>query len=193
MADHDTHSSGREFNVMYYQQQSGNTFKRIKDTYIDAIIENLEQRFNTDEVTILKAFHIFTAAGICRAAKVGPLSEFGINELSTNTDHYGPILTSEEDCSKEYQSYKRVVHANYSGMSFNDLVFVIGAEYSDQFPNLEKLLRISLLIPVSSVPCERGFSTQNRIKFKLRTNLSNHNLNTLCRISEEGPPVDKLD
>ena len=34
--------------------------------------------------------------------------------------------------------------------------------------NMAKLLKCCVVIPVSSVPCERGFSTQNRIKSAYR-------------------------
>ena len=56
------------------------------------------------------------------------------------------------------------------------------------FPNLTKLATIGLLLPVSSVDCERGFSTLSRVKTKLRNRLSNKVLNYLLMISIEGPP-----
>ena len=51
------------------------------------------------------------------------------------------------------------------------------------FPNLLILMQISLIIPMTSVDCERGFSTMNRIKSKLRNKLSNYVLDRLMRIS----------
>ena len=104
-----------------------------------------------------------------------------------------PKKSNGEPCLQEYQSFKRVVSANYPKRSYAELVQVIGLQYKTQFPNLTNLLSIGLVIPVSSVPCERGFSTQNRIKTKLRTSLNNRSLNTLHRISEEGPDILDFD
>ena len=56
-----------------------------------------------------------------------------------------------------------------------------------EFPNMEELLAISRVLPVSSVECERGFSKQNLIKTGLRCSLMNENLARLMRISINGP------
>ena len=42
------------------------------------------------------------------------------------------------------------------------------------------------------MPCERGFSTQNRILNRLRTSLSNKVLNDLMIISENGSHINHL-
>ncbi|XP_078695113.1 uncharacterized protein LOC144924045 [Branchiostoma floridae x Branchiostoma belcheri] len=54
------------------------------------------------------------------------------------------------------------------------------------FPNMLKLATIRRLLPMRNVDCERGFSTQNRIKTRLRNSLSVKRLDTLMRISING-------
>jgi hypothetical protein len=49
-------------------------------------------------------------------------------------------------------------------------------------------VEIGLCIPVSSVPCERGFSLQNRIKTKARASLSTESLSMLIKLGL-GPDV----
>ena len=61
------------------------------------------------------------------------------------------------------------------------------------FPQMAMLISIALIIPVSSVPCERGFSVTNRIKTKLRNRLQIPTVDILLRISIEGPPTDQFD
>ena len=61
------------------------------------------------------------------------------------------------------------------------------SELKLMFPNLTKLAAIGLLLPMSSVDCERGFSTLSRVKTDLRNRLNNKNLNHLLMISIEGP------
>ncbi|KAK3098548.1 hypothetical protein FSP39_020539 [Pinctada imbricata] len=65
--------------------------------------------------------------------------------------------------------------------------------YSEVMPNMAKLLKCCIVLPVSSAQCERGFSTQNRIKSRLRTTLNNASINDLMRISEDGSHTDSFD
>lgn len=58
---------------------------------------------------------------------------------------------------------------------------------SQLMTNLSKLLKTALLLPISSVPCIRRFSTKNRSLSKFLTSLSNSTLNYLVHISEDGP------
>ena len=55
------------------------------------------------------------------------------------------------------------------------------------FPNLTKLAAIGLLLPVSSVDCERGFSTLSLVKSDFRNRLANKTLNHLLMMAIEGP------
>ena len=52
---------------------------------------------------------------------------------------------------------------------------------------MKKLINIAMVIPVANVSCERGFSTQNRIKNKFRNSLNNTHLSYLMLIPELGP------
>ena len=61
-------------------------------------------------------------------------------------------------------------------------------EFNVMFLILMKLATIGLLLPMSTVDCECGFSTLSRVKTKLRNRLSNRILNYLLTISMEGPP-----
>ena len=60
-------------------------------------------------------------------------------------------------------------------------------ELQRMFPNLAKLAAIGLLIPMSTVDCERGFSNLKPVKTDLCNRLSNRILNNLLAISIEGP------
>ena len=61
------------------------------------------------------------------------------------------------------------------------------SELGLMFPNLTKLAAIGLLLPMSSVDCERGFSTLSRVKTDLRNRLANKTLNHLLMMAIEGP------
>lgn len=61
------------------------------------------------------------------------------------------------------------------------------------FTEMERLIQTAMVIPVASVSCERGFSTQNRIKTKFRNSLNNTSLTNLMIISELGPSLEQFD
>ena len=80
--------------------------------------------------------------------------------------------------------------ANYRKLLMKEFWKVIATKHNLLFLELIKLVAASLVIPVSNVDCERGFSTQNRIKNKLCNRLKTNRLNHLMRITIEGPPID---
>ena len=68
--------------------------------------------------------------------------------------------------------------------SCRPVVFGVNAQI---FPDWAKLAKIASTIPVSSVPAERGFSLQNRIKTSIRNRLTEEKVTRLMRISSLGP------
>ena len=61
-------------------------------------------------------------------------------------------------------------------------------EIQAMFPNLTKLAAIGLVLPMSTVDCERGFSALSRIKTDLRNRLSSTILKNLMTVTVEAPP-----
>lgn len=61
------------------------------------------------------------------------------------------------------------------------------------FQNILHLVHILLVLPVSSAVCERGFSTQKRIKSDARASLHTDTVEDLIRISVEGPSLEDFD
>ena len=58
------------------------------------------------------------------------------------------------------------------------------------YPFLSKFSQIALTLPVSNADAERGFSCMNRVKTERRNRLTVSSLDTLLRISMEGPEKD---
>ena len=58
---------------------------------------------------------------------------------------------------------------------------------------ISHLLIIMLVLPVSSVYCERGFSAANHITTKLRNRLTAPSIDILLIFSIEGPPNKQFD
>jgi len=186
-------SDVREVEVKYYVQQK-NIVSRVLPQYVDKVVSNLEDRFG--EQGILSLFCIFVPSCIVSAEREGSQSflKFGLEELNNLLDKFEKSLTIDrESCVSEYRQFKRLVIGSYAESNFASCVQSICQKYHEIMPNVVKFLQLGVVIPVSSVPCERGFSTQNRILSKLRTSLSTGVITDLMRISEDGCPMKQFD
>lgn len=66
--------------------------------------------------------------------------------------------------------------------------------YSDIYPAITRLTVACLVILMSNAgTCECVFSTQNRIKSRLRSSLNISTLDMLMRISIEGPEIEQMN
>ncbi len=125
---------------------------------------------------------------------------FGEEELEVIIQHFCKT-SEEEECSplnpaelrNEFQLFRPFIIRNFPQTNFYKFSTMFLRNFSDMFPQMAMLISIALIIPVSSVPCERGFSVTNRIKTKLRNRLQIPTVDILLRISIEGPPTDQFD
>lgn len=82
---------------------------------------------------------------------------------------------------------------NYPMMKMCPLWELLHSKYKEMFPNLFTVVSVALAIPVISVDCEWGFSTQNRIKWAYRSTIASGHLVVLMQISIQGPPIEEFD
>ena len=64
-------------------------------------------------------------------------------------------------------------------------MFTLLSPLQEAFPNLLKLIKISLTIAVTSAHCERSFSTLKRVKNYLRTTMSEQRLTDITTLPVE--------
>lgn len=114
------------------------------------------------------------------------------NDLTIDGKLYAPLI-NKNDLNTEWALIRQIMFGSYSTMTSGEMCTTLINQYSEDFLNIAALCTIALTIPVSSVPCERGFSYQNRVKNKLRSRLGEHQLDTLMRISCEGPNILEFD
>ena len=60
-------------------------------------------------------------------------------------------------------------------------------------PHLQHIMCTLLVLPVSTVDCERGFSAMKIIKTRLRNRLSEKNMQHAMMIAIEGPTIDRFN
>jgi len=81
---------------------------------------------------------------------------------------------------------------SYRAMNFEQFISTRIQEYKHVHPHFGQLALISPVIPVSSAPCEQGFSVQNSIKTKLRNRLDPEWLNRMMMARLVGPALKML-
>ena len=90
-------------------------------------------------------------------------------------------------CKGQVLQFKHLTTSYKALLNFDGFVELLIKDYSDVYPDLCKLASIAVIIPVSSAPCEKGFSHQNVLKNKLRNRLNPDRLNRLMMIRLAGP------
>ena len=179
-----------ETELKYYCQQK-DVLSKLAPVYIQKITNNLDERFQ--ESDLVMRMQVLQPHHIVSAHKAGDIAKYGTEDIHIIAQHFESQQINKDDVTAEYKQYKRLVVGSYPSTSFSEICGHMMAKYSDMMPNLAKLLNCCVVLPVSSATCERGFSTQNRIKSRLRTTLNNNSINDLMRISEDGSDMDKFD
>ena len=157
-------------------------FKRnVYDKYLKTLADHITYRF--PDMDLLEAFSLFDASTI--PEELDSNGSHSQSELRVLIDHYGPhSVTNGEEAKSELQVFNSVVAANSQLKQLPPrklMTHILSTtEIQAMFPNLSKLAAIGLLLPMSTVDCERGFSALSRIKTNLRNCLSRRILKALC-------------
>ncbi|KAI8490494.1 hypothetical protein Bbelb_317620 [Branchiostoma belcheri] len=160
---------------------------------VAAVVQNLRDRF--PETELVTAFGIIDPKNMPRDQAA--LGQYGREELNTLLATYGgvpadqPLTVDPEQTRQEWAIVRQLMYqrrrqsvALTTDSLWEELERVHDREL---FPNMLKLATVGRLLPMHTADCERGFSTQNRIKTRLRNSLSVKRLDILMRISINGP------
>ncbi|KAK3084326.1 hypothetical protein FSP39_011612 [Pinctada imbricata] len=190
MATEDSNESTCDVELKYYSQQR-DVLGKIIPEYVGNIQNILEERFKESE--LLSKMQVLQPNHIVLAHNSGDIARYGNQNVYILAEHFEAQDINKEEASIEYKQYKRLVVGTFPSASFREICHHMDMTYSEVMPNMAKLLKCCIVLPVSSAQCERGFSTQNRIKSRLRTTLNNASINDLMRISEDGSHTDSFD
>ncbi|KAF3859022.1 hypothetical protein F7725_021421 [Dissostichus mawsoni] len=141
-----------------------------------------------------------------RFSEVGVLAAFGIlgpqsTTLPNDITHTHLRTLVGKFCSdvdfdtvlEEWASFKeQVVSGPLKNKTQLDILSDLSSKYEEfgvLYPTISQLAAIALTVPVSSVNCERDFSTLNRVKTNIRNRLQGDHLAACMRISINGPEV----
>ena len=186
---------GSQFGVTFNERDEQSFQKDVKEKYIDALVENLEDRFSdAGVVSIMATLLDPRQASLVQQSSLSQFNEYGISELRKLADHF-TVSAELETLQLEWMSLKQVLvqdTSTLSEMSSNEVLQTL-ASHQTLYPTYTKLASIALILPISTADYERGFSTLKRIKNSLRNRLKTDTLDKLIRISSEGPDLDTFD
>ena len=183
-SDNNSESVAREVELQYFTEQQ-QMLPRVMEKYINAVVGNLEDHFAQKD--LIGAMDCIVPTNIVKQKSI---STYGAEDINVLVEHFGKQLDiNTEKCLSEYKQYKRLVTGSYREKTMLKMTDIISEKYSEEMPHLLLVIQSCLVIPMSTAKCERRFSTRNRIKTKLRTQLNNKSLVDLMRISEDGPPL----
>ena len=170
-----------------HNQNLTRQFESVRGSFLDKLIDNLETRFPENELHILECFDkVFNP----KRYPDNNLLAYDRDQLNTLCDHYSNLVTVER-CKGQFLQFKHFVVSHKQDYGdFEKFTKLILTDYADVYPDLVLLAFIALVIPVSSAPCERGFSQQNILKSKLRNRLNPDRHNRLLMIRLNGPDED---
>ena len=175
------------------KQTSRMQYQNAGNGYLDELIKNLNSRFDKDSMKILQLLN--TVPNPSLVPKNTAIESHGCEELKELVEHYGGEngLINSEQAVEDYFQFK-VVLKSLSQKTLRESCVEVVTNYTEMFPDFVILAKFLLVTPLTSVACERGFSTHNKIKTKSRNRLK-HNTVTklLIRIIEEGPELEDFD
>ena len=186
--------------------QSIDEVKTLMSRYIDRLKENIADRLtqqNGDVIHNLGA--IFEPTMFDEELADGAISDlatfYGTAKTVeiTDIDNEQPIVTviqpllHKENLLQEWPRFKGMLKGTYKNYKTPALCQKIIVLHSDRFPNMAVLSKIALSFCLTSVPCERVFSVQNRLKSKFRSSMKEEKLDCLMYKRLEGPDIKDFD
>ena len=155
--------------------------EKLKVNYIDSVSDRMDSRIAAEEM--LEAFSVLEPQ-----AYDSLTAEESTSHLKKLADKYDSDF---ETLRIEHSGIKYLMKGSYKNLKFKAFCKKVLNTHTEDFPEISRLCRIALCIPVSSVACERGFSLQNKIKVKSRTSLNPESLDRLMRLAV-GPCVKEF-
>ena len=178
----------RELDLTYCGDVNVRAYQNMRTDFIQKLINNIDARFPPQALDILSAFGVIFDVQMYPAQN---LRQFGTDALEIVIQKFAPpppspSLIDAARARRDFPELKYTLQA-HPDMTFARACKLVIVDYPNIYPDFAVLANIALTIPVSSVPCERGFSWQNNIKTADRSRLTDAHVDTLMTIGMEGP------
>jgi hypothetical protein len=164
-------------------------FQSSAAEYINNLVDNLNARFEEESMDKLSVANKILNPNMLPETTTSIIM-YGEEDIESVTKWLGPIndhpgLVDTERMKQDHTQFKMTLK-NMRGKTLSNVCEIIINDFSDSYPDYAVLAKYMLTAPLTSVACERGFSTQNRLKTKARSRTSHEKVAKLIRIIEEG-------
>jgi len=159
--------------------------------YVQKIIDSLNDRF--PDLSIFNAARLFSPKHYpVDELDRGTLTEQWLNRLVTHFRWSDDLVNQ---CNAELLEFVEMLCSVCERRSMQEAWVFCGndREFMINWPTMMSLWQAILVIPTSTVVCERGFSKQNWVKSERRTRLNLDTLDALMRVSLNGLGVEFMD
>ena len=151
----------------------------LKTKYITAVINQIRLRLPQDTVSTVNDLNeVLNPKKVPKAAHA--LNAHGRDSLERLCQRYGTACTVDDKvypavingnrATADFFAFKGFLNASKQ-KSLVEMCEEIINQDPVMYPDFSKLAEICLVMPLTSVPCERGFSQQNRVKTRLRSRM----------------------
>ncbi|XP_061174866.1 zinc finger protein 862-like [Saccostrea echinata] len=155
---------------------------------LDKTIAFLDERFSVFKESPVKDMNLvfnFKTWPLDRET----LCVYGMKSLDTILNYFNPIFEQERDnIHTEYQNLKAYM-APYKTMPIYDAYLSLVQTGVPSLRNIVKVVELMLCLSCSTAKCERVFSSLKLLKTRLRSSLTQDNLNSQLQIMVEGPSL----
>ncbi|XP_061573635.1 zinc finger protein 862-like isoform X1 [Cololabis saira] len=194
----------REVKVTHAGDRAVQAFRKARAHYIQHLIDALHDRFPEDSLDLLNCLDVLLNPSRYPGTQ-SALQEYAETAIQTITDRFGKGMISEDesapatapliDATSARRDAVAVMTAlrGYGGLNFSMACEVLIRDFGEIYPEWAQLAKIACVIPVSSVPAERGFSLQNRIKTAQRSRLGEEKVTRLMRIASCAETLGSFD
>ena len=139
---------------------------------------------------VIKAFEVFDPQKLSSDGHGDGEKVHGNDFISQLCNHYG---IDECTAQQEWESLRILLQEQeFKDKSATQVMKSLSSNQTlvALYPTISRFAQIALTLPISNADVERGFSCMNRVKTDLRNRLTVSSLDTLLRISIEGPEKD---
>jgi hypothetical protein len=160
------------------------------DSFVSRVVENLKGRFTSqgDTATLSAVSQFFTPGSYLTSVSDEVLDEM-VSYLGRSGVSVSDILCRQELVG--FRAFAKVqIESDKEVFASSGDVAQVAIRARASFPMVAAAAERLLVIPVSTVDCERGFSRQNLIKTNLRNTLCIKNLENLMRLAINQEEMD---
>lgn len=178
-------------------QADAQSFSVLRKEYIADLTRSIRKRFPLEHVGLIADLNTVLNASHYPGTN-SAVESYGLDALELICDHYraqkcaSAPLVQKERMLQDFLPTKRVV-AGSGNPTFRESCKLLIISLGEMFPDYKTLAEVALVIPVSSVATERGFSLQNKIKTVTRSRLSEAKMQNLMTIASTSVSLDAFD